>query len=136
MSNFNFNKVSTKDKFNAGVWVPIKIDGELIGAEFKVLNRHSDMGEKLQREGIKAAQREFKRNGNKVVLPDPAESEQDKLDYVVGLVTDWRGPAFEDAEGKIPPFSPGACAAFLMKEKWIIPQLDAAIADESRFLKA
>ena len=135
MAEFNFNKIDTKAKFNAGRWVEIKLDGEPIGAEFKVLSRHSDLGEKLQQAAVRAVQRSYKKDG-KFVPPDPADADKDRREYVVALCTDWRGPALEDAEGKVPPFTPALCDAFLAREKWVIPQLDAGIVDEAGFLKA
>lgn len=135
MTGFNFNKINSKEKFNAGVWVAVKLDGEPIGAEFKVQSRFSDLGEKLKQAATRELARNFKKEG-KYVPPDPADADKDRRDYIVALTTDWRGPALEDADGKVPPFTAAAMDALLAREKWIIPQLDDAIADETRFLKA
>lgn len=135
MADFNFNKVNSKQKFNGGVWVSLKLDGEPIDAEFKVLSRFSDMGEKLQQQATRELQRTFKKEG-KFVPTDPADQDKDRRDYIVALTTDWRGSALADDAGNVPAFSAAALDAFLAREKWVIPQLDAAIADEARFLKA
>lgn len=127
--------INAQEKFNAGIWFPIRLDGEPIGLELKLLSRFSDTGEKLSRAAVRLQRAEFQKTG-KFNLPDPVDADAQKLDYVTALVTDWRGSAIADESGAVPPFSQAGLVELLSDNKWMIEQVDKGIADDARFLKA
>lgn len=131
---FEGKKPNSKEAFNDGIWVPLKLDGEPIGAEIRMRSRLSDAGEKLARASVRRQKIEFQKTG-KFPIQDPVDAERDRVDYVVALAMDWRGPAIKgDGEGT-PAFSEAGLRQLLDDEKWAIAQLDAATADDARFLK-
>lgn len=126
-------EVDTQARFNEGVWVPIKLDGEPIGLEFRMRSRHSDIGEKLAKEQQRKLRAQFQKH-RRVEVQDPEELDRERLDYILALAIDWRGEAIADEQGNVPKFETSVVREFLQRESWMIPQLDSAAGDDSAFL--
>lgn len=127
----NLSKINPRQASNDGSDVIITLDGDATGAVIRVRGKYSDVAENLQRAAIRKVQREYKKAG-KFVPQDPQDSREERIEYAAACTIGWSGIIRDEKEV---PFDEAAASALYAEHTWILDQVDAAIGDDSRFLK-
>ena len=127
------SKINPKQASNEGSIVEIKIDGEATGATITVRGKYSDVAEKMQRAALRKTLQDYKKAG-KYVPTDPDDQETERIAYAVACTIAWEG--IEGKDGQPLEFTEANATALYREHKWILVQIDEAIGDDARFLKA
>jgi hypothetical protein len=108
------------------------VSKEPLGAKIHLAGQQHPLRKKIVHERQRRLRKQFQRSG-KFAFVDPAEEEEDTLEFVVGCTLGWSGISFD---GKPLDFSPDNARRIYADPKlaWLRDQVVALLYDDESFI--